>query len=223
MLKVLIVDDMKNFLNLEKSFLKRADSEVLTAMTGLEAVKVAREKQPDIILLDVEMPEMNGIEATRILKNLPETKNIPIVIITSLNVHDQAVTAGADDYHQKPVDEDVFLGLIQKFVQLPLRKERRVSIDLDVAFFVNKQKWPAAIKDISSTGCFVGSTYKPPVGELILLDFYLPLDGEKKQIRQDAYVVRVTDAGFGCSFHDVANGTELFLNEFLTATRGSGN
>ncbi len=219
---ILLVDDMKHFLNLERSFLKRSDCRIVTATTGLEAIKVARAVLPDVVLLDVEMPEMNGIEATRILKNLPETRSIPIVIISSLSVRDEALQAGANDFHQKPIDEDGFLALVQNHVHLPIRRESRLVVDIPAHFYLNEQKWPGTIRDLSLHGCQMEAVYRPPLGELILLDFQLSRNSNSKQIRQEAYIVRETLGGFGCSFHEVSTGTELFLDEFMNPESPGG-
>ena len=81
---ILLVDDMRNFLDLETSFLRRTTSTLLFAATGVQAIKIAREKKPALIMLDIEMPEMNGIEACRILKSDSRTGRIPVVMVTTL-------------------------------------------------------------------------------------------------------------------------------------------
>lgn len=216
MQKILLVDDMKNFLDLEKSFLKRAECKIYTAKTGLEAIKVAKTELPDIIMLDIEMPEMNGIEATRILKNDPQTKEIPIVIVTSLdNMEEKAKIAGCDSFYKKPIDEDTFLGVIQSFIELKIRKFPRVPLNVPVRIKENSSLFQGEIENISLNGVYLKSDYKPFLGSLIELNFSIPIDGEEKQITTLAYVVRQDKEGFGCAFFDLSTGAEIYIKEYI--------
>ena len=81
---VLIVDDDPKNLKLVRDLLQLAGYETLEAVNGEEAVRLAREEQPDLILMDVQMPVMDGVEATRILKGAEETKEIPVVCLSAL-------------------------------------------------------------------------------------------------------------------------------------------
>jgi two-component system cell cycle response regulator len=118
--KILLVDDMRHFLDLEATFLQRAECRVFTASTGVEAIRVAKAERPDLILLDIEMPEMNGIQACRILKSDPITQKIPVIVLTSMQMEDEARRAGADHFVRKPVDEPRFLNEVRRFI--PIRE-----------------------------------------------------------------------------------------------------
>jgi CheY-like chemotaxis protein len=214
--KILLVDDMRRFLDLERSFLKRAECRILTAFTGLEAIKVAKFEIPDIIMLDVEMPEMNGIEACRILKNDPQTKHIPVVIYTALdNIEEKARQVGCDGFHRKPLDEEKFLKVIQGFVPLKVRKHHRVRLDRPVVIRDNESEHKGTIVDISPTGLFFKSDFSPVVGSLLELLFALPLSGEEKRVSTLAYSVRQDTEGTGCAFYDLSTGAELYIQDFV--------
>ena len=104
---VLVVDDEELNLRLLDALLKPQGYQVFTARDGEEAIGMVHEVKPDIILLDIMMPRMNGFEVARKLREDPETKIIPIVMVTALqDVEDrvQALEAGADDFLTKPVD-----------------------------------------------------------------------------------------------------------------------
>jgi CheY-like chemotaxis protein len=81
--RILIVDDSPTALMWQKLLLRMEQYETLTACDGEEGVRVAREKQPDLILLDVSMPKMDGFEACRALRASPETRDIPILMVTT--------------------------------------------------------------------------------------------------------------------------------------------
>jgi CheY-like chemotaxis protein len=214
--KILLVDDMRRFLDLERSFLKRAECRILTATTGLEAIKVAKLDMPDIIMLDVEMPEMNGIEATRILKNDPQTRHIPIVIYTALDhIEDKARAAGCNDFHRKPMDEDKFLRVIQTFVPLKIRKFSRVPLEVPVTVGEDGKEFQGRVSNISQTGLFLQCDRKLVVGTLLDLRFLVPIGGESKQIVTLDYIVRQGADGMGCAFYDLSTGADLYIQDYL--------
>jgi CheY-like chemotaxis protein len=107
MKKVLLVDDSSTVLMMEKMVLKKRAYEILTASNGEEGVERALAERPDVILMDVIMPRMNGFEACRRLREEEATKNIPIIMVTtrgeSVNV-ETGFESGCNDYITKPVD-----------------------------------------------------------------------------------------------------------------------
>lgn len=100
--KVLVVDDDVKTVELVKLYLNRDGYRVLTAYDGNEALKLARENQPDLIVLDLMLPGINGLEICRILR---EESDVPIIMLTALTTDDDRLTGldlGADDYVTKP-------------------------------------------------------------------------------------------------------------------------
>ncbi|MDA0219734.1 MAG: PleD family two-component system response regulator [Proteobacteria bacterium] len=106
--RILVVDDQPLNVKLLEAKLTREYYDVLTARGGAEAICMAVEERPDLILLDVMMPDMDGYEVCRHLREQPETMHIPIVMVTALSdTADRVVglEAGADDFLTKPVDD----------------------------------------------------------------------------------------------------------------------
>ncbi len=104
-MKILVVDDSSMFRDIVKFTLTMADHEIITAVDGIDGVKMAKETMPDLILLDILMPNMNGYEACEILKQDELTKHIPIFILSSegqMKDMDKAFQVGADNYIIKP-------------------------------------------------------------------------------------------------------------------------
>ncbi len=103
--KILVVDDEKDILEFLSYNLKREGAKVYTASNGREAIEIARKKKPDLILLDVMMPEMDGMETCLQLREGIETKDILIAFLTARSEDYSQIAgfdAGADDYITKP-------------------------------------------------------------------------------------------------------------------------
>jgi signal transduction histidine kinase len=103
---ILVVDDEKINVTLFSAQLNSADYATLSANSGQEALKLARERQPDLILLDVMMPDMDGFEVASQLKNSDATRNIPIIMVTALDDHEsmlKGLQCGAEEFLTKPV------------------------------------------------------------------------------------------------------------------------
>ena len=118
MTKILCVEDNDDNLFMLQRRLTRAGFEVRIATDGLEGVEWAKTMQPDLIVMDLNLPRLNGWEATRRLKDQPETKHIPIIILSSHREQasrDKALAAGCDAYHTKPTD---FGKLVEKIQAL---------------------------------------------------------------------------------------------------------
>ena len=114
MTKILCVEDSDDNLFMLHRRLSRAGFDVKVSRNGSEGVEWAKTTQPDLIVMDLRLPGLNGWEATRRLKAQPETKHIPVIVLTaetSKKSRDDAIAAGCDDFMLKPID---FGGLVEK-------------------------------------------------------------------------------------------------------------
>ncbi len=105
--KILIVDDDAGIRLLLSKFLQRQGFEIITAEDGLEGVEMAKEHHPDLVLLDVVMPRMNGLTAARLIKFYKPLSDVPIIFLTAKDAQkeiDLAEAARADVYITKPFD-----------------------------------------------------------------------------------------------------------------------
>jgi two-component system cell cycle response regulator len=121
--RVLVVDDLEPNVKLLEAKLRAEYFDVISAFSGQEAVDRAKSDQPDIILLDVMMPGMDGFEACRIIKNSPETAHIPIVMVTALEQQADRVAgleAGADDFLTKPVEDVALFARVRSLTRLKM-------------------------------------------------------------------------------------------------------
>ena len=117
---VLIVEDNDKNMKLARDVLQAKGYQTLEAVTGEEGVKLAREKKPDLVLMDIQLPGINGIEAFKQLRADPKTARIPVVALTaSVTPTDRsAITAaGFDAFLGKPIDLKEFLDTVKRLVE----------------------------------------------------------------------------------------------------------
>jgi CheY-like chemotaxis protein len=118
--RILLVDDTETILLFLKTLLAGQDFDFLTAKNGAEAVERARRERPDLVLLDIFMPVMDGIEACRVMKGDPELKDIPVVIVTARSEAEnveRCLEAGCDDYVFKPIRKLELLDKINRLLE----------------------------------------------------------------------------------------------------------
>ncbi|MBL6610518.1 MAG: response regulator transcription factor [Flavobacteriaceae bacterium] len=130
--RILLVDDEQDILEIVGYNLSLEGYQVFTAKNGIEAVSKAKKKQPHLVILDVMMPEMDGIEACEIMRNTPGLENTIITFLTARGEDYSKLAgfeAGADDYIQKPIKPKV---LVSKVKALLRRSKEQQSDDSDV-------------------------------------------------------------------------------------------
>jgi len=118
--RILVVEDNEQNLYLATFLLEKNGYEVITAGDGLEAIEKAKMEKLDLILMDMQLPEMDGFEATRRIKSIPEISHIPIVAVTSYAMvgdKEKALAAGCVGYIEKPFVPEIFVSEIEKYLR----------------------------------------------------------------------------------------------------------
>lgn len=119
-MRVLVVDDNENNLMLEKDLLEVAGFEVFEAENAADGLAIARKEKPDVILMDVRLPDMRGTEAARILRQDKKTRDIPIIFVTS-----SVMAEGREEIHDipdsgfmsKPINTRTFVKEISQYIK----------------------------------------------------------------------------------------------------------
>jgi len=117
--KILVVDDDPDTREILDARLKACGYDVFLASDGFKALEIIRENRPDLILLDVMMPEIDGFTVCKFLKDKEETKDIPVIFLTAkdqLQDVDKGFKSGGDDYVIKPINWERLLPKIKKFL-----------------------------------------------------------------------------------------------------------
>jgi CheY-like chemotaxis protein len=116
MTKILLVEDSEMGRDMLARRLARRGYEVVIAVDGAQGVALARTEAPDLILMDMGLPVLDGVEATRQLREAPATRSIPIIALTAHAMsgdRENALKAGCDDYDTKPIELERLLGKIE--------------------------------------------------------------------------------------------------------------
>ena len=119
MRKVLVVDDLQSELDRISCLLQNAGIDVVKAQDGEEAIRKIQEEIPDLVILDVIMPRVNGFEVIRELRDDDKTRSLPVIICTQKNTDIDKIWGmeiGADAYVTKPFDSQQLLNIVQRFL-----------------------------------------------------------------------------------------------------------
>jgi len=227
--KVLLVDDVELFRELEKTFFRRREVDLLVAENGVEAYRQALRHRPDMIFMDLHMPEMDGDECCMKLKEHEQLRTIPVVMVTSA-VRDDDIErckrAGCDAIIMKPINRQNFLETANNFLQMPVRIAPRIRVDFPVNYGPPGQAIRRDVAfNISSGGIFVRTTEFFELDTPLHIEFKLPnrekpvncpgrvawLNAPETVGRQD------TPSGMGVQFVGIDMDSLGALREFINA------
>tara|TARA_B100001287_G_scaffold50771_1_gene39785 strand:- start:260 stop:922 length:663 start_codon:yes stop_codon:yes gene_type:complete len=141
-MKILIVDDEKDILEFLSYNLRKEGFEILTANNGLEGLEMATKEVPDLIILDVMMPEMDGIEACEKIRETPSLEDTLVLFLTARAEEYSELagfTAGADDYITKPIKPKLLISRVKAILKRKRRKESVKKITLG-EILIDKEK-----------------------------------------------------------------------------------
>jgi len=129
--RILVVDDDPNIRELLSQEFTEAGYAVSLAANGREAIAAVRRERPDLVVLDVMMPEMNGFDVAAVLKNDPQTMDIPIVILSIVQDRDRGFRLGVDRYLTKPIDTDLLFREVDTLIEQQKSHKRVLVVDED--------------------------------------------------------------------------------------------
>eukprot|EP00161_Ancyromonas_sigmoides_P015946 TRINITY_DN4244_c0_g5_i1.p1 TRINITY_DN4244_c0_g5~~TRINITY_DN4244_c0_g5_i1.p1 ORF type:complete len:247 (-),score=8.06 TRINITY_DN4244_c0_g5_i1:80-763(-) len=150
-IKILLVDDEPDILEIVSYNLSSEGYQVITASNGLEGVKKAKKEKPHLIVLDVMMPEMDGIEACESIRKIPELKNTIITFLTARGEDYSQVAgfdAGADDYITKPIKPKVLVSKVKALLRRLKDDEVGSSIVKIGDLVINRDEYKISVKDV---------------------------------------------------------------------------
>lgn len=175
--KVLVVDDVSMFVELQKDFLQLSAATILTARDGAQALEICKRERPDLVFMDLHMPNMNGAECCAAIKKDPILRSTLVVLITSEGKdgdRDICLSAGCDGFLTKPLDKEIFLAMARKLLPAIDRRGKRVRCRLKANFRAYGVTLSGHLLDISQHGAYLATGYELEKNAAVEMVFSLP-------------------------------------------------
>jgi CheY-like chemotaxis protein len=182
-LKILLVDDVDFFRDVMCDYFKRTPVTIITADSGEEAINIAMREWPDLIYMDVAMPEMSGIQACQKIKAHASLQKIPVLLIFTPDRDaklEDVQASGCDGYLAKPFGREEFLNLGHRHLFNIERRERRVPSQMTVDFSINGEEYQGMGVDISLHGLYIEFRDEIPPNSRVKVSFLLPTISPRK-------------------------------------------
>lgn len=149
---ILVVDDNKITTKLLRRYLEGNGYEATEAYDGIDCLEKVEQRKPHAIVLDVMMPRMDGYETVKRLKENPESKHIPVVIVTALNdVANQlkSIEAGSDDFLSKPIEEKLLIAKVKLLSSLCLYEEKAMKLEEALKTVISETSYSKSIEELT--------------------------------------------------------------------------
>lgn len=175
--EILLVDDAKIFLDIQKDFLRYSPVQIVTAYNGIEALERARQKRPDLVVMDVSMPHLDGVSCCKAIKAEPALYATPIILVSTNSGHDDIASyqnAGCCAVLHKPLQRREFLNKLYAFLPVIERREPRVSCAMPVTVETDTGTFTGVCHDIARNGLYVVTDHDVKSACEIVLSFRLP-------------------------------------------------
>lgn len=220
---LLIVDDVELFIQLQISHLGHQRYDIHTARSGSEGLEMVRSLKPDIVLMDMFMPDINGDQVCRLLKEDPDTWSIPVVLVSSGGrgwSRAASLSSKCDGLIFKPVRRDLLLSVVENLLGTNLRARDRIQVSIPGSVLLEGTDYPVTLHSLSSSGAFIETEEKMIRGDLLELTFALPDRKQKIRIRAAAVIwcgsLREDGPpGTGIHFLTIDEETRKHLNIFV--------
>jgi CheY-like chemotaxis protein len=174
---LLLVDDTELFLAMEHTYLQRRDFVLHTAKSGIEALNKTKSIRPDLILLDLHMPDLSGDQVCARIKENDEYHHIPVVIATSERNRPtlaKCIDAGCDAFILKPFNKEQLLRTIQELLVISQRQYKRVEVSIPCTIRIEDEGLESIIRNISEGGAFIETGIPLEKESILELGFTLP-------------------------------------------------
>jgi len=220
---LLLVDDMELFLFMEQSYLQREDFVLHAARSGKEALDKVYKIRPDLILLDLHMPDLPGDQVCARIKGDPEYRHIPVLSATiekNRTTLARCVDAGCDAFILKPFNKEQLLRTIQELLVIALRTHRRVEVSVPCVIRVDEETLECTIRNVSEGGVFIETGIPLERESILELQFILPeidyLFHLQAVVRWASSFVRMTaHPGMGVEFITGSESEREILGKFV--------
>lgn len=221
MKKILIADDLHAFVEKEKSILNRSDFTIFTTTSSREALELHRSEKMDLIIIDLDMPEMNGDELCSIVRKDPSIQQVSVIIVGSNSESDikRSKRCQANAYVTKPIMPLQLLEKVSQLLDIPERKSYRVLLKVSVNGKSPDETFFCSSQNISTSGILIETEKTLKKGDSISCSFFLP---GAERVSVNAEVVRITTNGkgtfqYGARFLDLKSQYRASIDSFINS------
>jgi len=227
--KILIADDVEIFLMLEKTVFNRKEFELITARDGRSILKVIREAEPDLVFMNLYMPEMNGDDCCRKVKADETSRNIPVIMVTLGDREEdleKCRRSGCDDILIKPIKRHDLMSVTRKFLLVKERADQRCETRLLIHYSVNSHNSFSDYSiDLNSGGLFLETNNSIMVDAAFNIEFKLPTNWPTIQCKaRGAWVNEMKDrkkpnlpTGIGLQFLDLPPADMNAISDYINS------
>ncbi len=224
--KILLVDDVRVFLEIGKTFLKRSGCQVLTAKSGMEALEKIHSEVPDLVFLDLMMPDMDGDKVCESVTKDEKLKKIPIIMVSASEEKEdieKCRRAGCEDYLIKPVKQEDLVNKAAQILEVSQREDLRITVRMKVEGEAGAESFYGESEDISIGGMLIKSKVLMKEGSLVKLKFFLP--GQLHHIEVKGEIIRIDEESFkpeyglGVIFQDMDSNAKETIEGFIKKER----
>ena len=214
--EILLVDDAKIFLDIQKEFLRYSPVQIVTAYNGIEALERARQQRPDLVVMDVSMPHLDGVSCCEAMKAEPALSSTPVILVSTNSGRDDIVSyqnAGCSAILHKPLQRREFLNKLFAFLPVIERREPRVPCAMPINVETETCTFSGTCHDIAMNGLYVVTDHDIEAACEVVLSFKLPNCGKTVTIARGRIAWRNSaeaDAkpglpkGFGVEFLEIS-------------------
>jgi CheY-like chemotaxis protein len=218
MKKILIVDDVATFIEKEKTILSRADFQLFSATSGKEALALHRAKEMDLIITDLDMPDMSGDRLCTAIRKDPTLKKVSVIIVSSGGKAELERTerCGANAHVAKPIKPVQLLEKVSQLLDVPERKSYRVILKVTVNGKDRNESFFCSSRNISSSGMLIETDKFLEKRDRISCSFFLP---NSERITVEGEIVRIVQEGkayhYGIRYIDMSAQQRSAVDAFI--------
>ncbi len=220
MKKILFATSPKTLIDTEESILKRADLEIFTTASGKDALSIHREKKLDLIIMELEMPEMNGDTLCSLIRKDDELKKVSLIIICNNEKSDirRYSRCNANSYITRPINPVLLKEKISELINISKRKAYRAILNASVQGKHMNKSFVCYSRNISTSGMLIETNKILAVGDTILCSFYLHsavLINEAKVVRSDKKTVQPDMYEYGIKFSNLTRNSKSAIEVYI--------
>ena len=180
--KILLVDDSQIFLDIQKDFLRFSPVRILTAFNGGDALKIMKSERPDLVVMDVNMPHMDGESCCLAIRKDPELFSTPVILVITKSGQDDMASyrkAGCDAILLKPLQRREYLNNVFALLPVIERREPRVPCRMPVTIETGAGRFQGLSHDLAVNGLYIAADCEVECGNELVLSFKLPTADDK--------------------------------------------